>query len=130
VDEKPCDEWRRQSALNSCNEAEHNSLAFGYAPGPAAGTAKNQFGVATPGRQPTLGCGGPKLLKATQTVQIPLLSPRCRGATKVIKINQQSTAIMAHKLCLSSAPGFAGACGLGSPSAPPPTPPSAQFVVI
>ena len=104
VDEKLCDEWRRQRTPSSCNEAGHISLAFGYASGSAVGTAKNYFGVATTGRQPTLGCEGPRLLKASQTVQIPLLNSRCRSSIEVIKIEQSSTAIMAHKLCLRLRP--------------------------
>ena len=69
------------------SRTKHNSLASGS----AVGTAKNQFGVATPGRQPTLGCEGPRLLKATQTVQVPLLSPRYRAKQLWINMVKAAT---------------------------------------
>ena len=74
---------------------------------PSATALALAVGTVTPSRQPTLGCDhdreGPRLLKVAQTVQIPLLSSRCRSPIEVIRIDQSSTAIIWHT---SSASGF------------------------
>ena len=103
VDEKICDEWRRQTEGLPTAPTKQNATVL-----PSATALALAVGTVTPSRQPTLGCDhdreGPRLLKVAQTVQIPLLSSRCRSPIEVIRIDQSSTAIMALKLFLRLRP--------------------------